>query len=260
LNEIVLALIRDRRGEGRDHVDLLSILLQARDDETSAVMTDDQLRSEALTFFIAGHETTATALTWTLYLLASHPAIRQKVREEAIAVLGDRLPTIGDVPRLHLTRMVLEESMRLYPPVWAVARQPVSDDKMDGYRIPARSTVVVCSFVTHRHPAFWEQPDVFDPGRFAPERVAERPKGAYFPFLGGPHQCIGNEFAMLEMRLLVAMVLREFDLELLPGQVIRPVGSLSLRPSGPVRMILRRVGCQTNPPQPTGPAERSTFA
>src|SRR5262249_3992123 len=132
------------------------------------------------------------------------------------------------------------------PPIWAVARQAVHDDEMSGYRIPARSTVVLCPFVTHRHPDFWEDPSVFDPDRFTPERVAQRAKGAYFPFLSGPHQCIGNGFAMLEMRLIVAMVLREFDLELLPGQATRPKGSLALRPSGPVRMALQSVNRRTN--------------
>ncbi len=243
LNEIVLALIRERRHEGRDHGDLLSMLLQARDEETGAAMSDEQLRSQVLTFFLAGHETTATALTWTWYFLASHAAIRERVRAEAVAVLADRQPTIADVGHLHLTRMVIEEAMRLCPPIWAVPRQAVHDDEIGGYRIPARSTVALCPFVTHRHPDFWEKPDVFDPDRFAPELVAQRPKGAYFPFLSGPHQCIGNEFALLEMRLIVAMVLREFDLELLPGQTIQPMGSLVLRPSGPVRLALHRVAC-----------------
>jgi cytochrome P450 len=242
LNEIVLAMIRDRRREGRDHGDLLSILMQARDEETNATMSDDELRSAVLTFFLAGHETTATALTWTWFFLASRPSIRQRVREEAVAVLGDRRPTFADASNLHHARMVIEEAMRLCPPIWAVPRQAVQDDEIGGYRIPARSTVCLCPFVTHRHPDFWENPTEFDPDRFTPERCAQRPKGVYFPFLSGPHQCIGNEFAMLEMRLIVAMVLREFDLELLPGQVIEPKGSLTIRPSSPVRVSVQTVG------------------
>ncbi len=247
LNEIVLEIIRQRRREGwdntgvRDHGDLLSMLMQARDEETGETMSDDQVRSEALAFFLAGHETTATALTWTWYLLASHAAIRERVRAEAAGVLGDRSPTFPDVASLNVARLALEESMRLYPPIWAVARQAVHDDQIDGYRIPARSNVVLCPFVTHRHPAFWENVDTFDPDRFTPERAAQRPKGTYFPFIFGPHQCIGNEFAMLEMRLIVAMVLREFDLELLAGQDIRPTATLTIRPSGPVRMALKSV-------------------
>jgi cytochrome P450 len=248
LNGVVLTLIRERRREGRDQGDLLSMLMQARDEETGEAMTEDQVCSEALTFLVAGQETTATALTWTWFLLGSHPAVRSRVREEIGRVLGDRLPTSEDVPHLSATRMAIEESMRLCPPVWAVAREAAQEDEIGGYRIPARSTVIVSPFVTHRHPAFWERPEEFDPNRFMPERVAQRPKGAYFPFLGGPHQCIGNEFAMLEMCLVVAMVLQRFDVELLPDQAIRPKAALTLRPSAPVRVTLKR----GSPNHPTG--------
>jgi cytochrome P450 len=240
LNGVVLALIRERQGEGRDYVDLLSMLIEARDDETGEAMTEDQVRSEALTFLVAGHETTSTALTWTWFLLGSHPAIRRSVREELARVIGGRLPTIEEVSHLIITRRVIEESMRLYPPVWALAREAAQEDEIGGYSIPARSTVIVSPFVTHRHPDFWEQPEVFDPDRFTPERVAQRPKGSYFPFLGGPHQCIGNEFAMLEMCLVVAMVLQRFDVKLLPGHEIRPKAALTLRPSARVQVALER--------------------
>ncbi|MBO0699024.1 MAG: cytochrome P450, partial [Zavarzinella sp.] len=242
LNGIVLDLVRDRRRDGRDHGDLLSMLMRARDEETGATMSDEQLRSESLTFLMAGHETTATALTWTWFCLGSRPDLRERLRAEAARALGDRAPTLADVAILPLTRQVIEEAMRLYPPIWAVPRQAASDDEIGGFRIPAGSTVLLCPFVTHRHPAVWERPDEFDPERFTPERSAQRPKGAYFPFLGGAHQCIGNEFAMLEMRLVVAMVLREFDVELVPGLTVRPRGSIALRPSGPVLIALRRVG------------------
>ena len=254
LNGVVLALIRERRREDRDHGDLLSMLMQARDEETGEAMTEDQARSEALTFLVAGHETTSTALTWTWFLLGSHPSIRRRVREEVGSVLGDRLPSIEDVPRLNLVRMAIEESMRLCPPVWALGREAAQEDEIGGYRIPARSTVIVSPFVTHRHPDFWDQPEVFDPDRFTPERVAQRPKGAYFPFLGGPHQCIGNEFAMLEMCLIVAMVLQRFDVELLPDQAIRPQAALTLRPSAPVQVALNR-GSPSHAPQQTGAAD-----
>ncbi len=239
LNDIVLDLIRERRQEGRDHGDLLSMLMQARDEESGATMTDEQLRSEALAFFLAGHETTATALTWTWYLLAGHPTIQDQVREEACAVLGDRTPSCAEVACLERCRMVIEEAMRLYPPVWAIPRQAVQDDEIGGYRIPAGSTVGLCPFITHRHPSAWENPEAFDPDRFTPERVAGRAKGAYFPFLSGPHQCIGNEFALLEMRLIVALVLLEFDLTPLPDQVVVPVGSIGLRPRDPLRMAVQ---------------------
>ncbi|HVR35350.1 MAG TPA: cytochrome P450 [Methylomirabilota bacterium] len=239
LNEIVMGFIRERRRAGGDEGDLLSMLIQVRDEETGEQMTDDQIRSEALTFLIAGHETTATALTWTLFLLASNSAIRQRVRDEVESVLGDRPPTMADLPRLGTTRMVIEESMRLYPPIWAITRQATADDHLGGFHIPARSMIVLSPFVTHRHPDFWEEPARFDPDRFNPERAAKRPKCAYFPFLAGPHQCIGNEFAMFEMRLIVALTLRQFDLELMPDQNIQPKASLTLRPNLPVRIKLR---------------------
>ncbi len=241
LNDIVLALVRDRRREGRDHGDLLSMLMQARDEETGEVMTDDQLRGEALTFLLAGHETTATALTWIWYLLASHPAIRRQVRDEVEAVAGDRPPTVAELSQLTTTRMVIEEALRLYPPIWALPRQVVDTDEIGGFAIPAGSTVALCPFITHRHPDFWDRPDRFDPGRFAAERAEARPKGAYFPFLGGPHHCIGSEFALMELRLVVALVLQKFDVELVPGQAVRPTASLTLRPGGPVRLVVRVV-------------------
>jgi cytochrome P450 len=241
VNEIVMAVVKERRQHGGQHGDLLSMLMQARDEETGEAMTDDQLRAEVTAFLFAGHETTAVALTWTWYLLGSHASIRHWVRREVREVVGDRTPGVEDVAQLHSTRMVIEESMRMYPPIWGFPRRVVADDEIGGFRIPGGSTVLLSQFITHRHPNVWPDADVFDPERFTPERAAQRPKGAYFPFLGGPHQCIGNEFAMLEMCLIVAMVLQEFDLELLPDQAIRPLPMVTLRPNGPVRMALHLV-------------------
>jgi cytochrome P450 len=179
-------------------------------------------------------------------LLGTRESIRHRLRREIQEVLGERTPGIEDVPHLNTTRMVIEESMRLYPPIWGLPRRVVADDEIGGFRIPGGSTVLLSQFVTHRHPDVWRDADVFDPDRFTPERSAQRLKCAYFPFLSGPHQCIGNEFAMLEMCLIVAMVLREFDLELLPDQAIRPLPLITLRPNGPVRMTLHRVDRQTH--------------
>lgn len=234
LNQVVTAIIHERRRDQADRGDLLSMLIQARDEETGEQMTDEQLRSEILNFLLAGYETTATALTWTWYLLASHETVRKRVCEEIQTVMGDRLPTAADAAQLHLTRAVIQESLRLYPPVWALPRRAVADDEIGGYRIPAGSTVVLCPYITHRHPAFWDSPEEFDPGRFTPERIAGRAKGAYFPFLGGPHLCIGQEFALLAMQLVVARVLQAFDIGILPGQNIRPTASLGLWPNAPV--------------------------
>ena len=238
LNEKVAEIVRQRLRDESDHGDLLSMFIQARDEETGERMSEAQLRSEVLNFLLAGYETTSTALTWTWYLLGSHAPVRERVRAEVKAVIGNRPPTAADVPLLPLTRAVVQESMRLYPPVWIIPRRVVAEDEVGGFRIPARATVVLCPYVTHRHPAFWESPEVFDPDRFSVEHGAGRPKEAYFPFLSGPHQCIGNEFAMLAMQLVVARVLQAFDVVIEPGQVIKPAPSLGLWPDGPVRLTV----------------------
>lgn len=239
LNGLILNLVRERRQEGVDRGDLLSMLIRARDDENGETMTDDQLRCELLTFLLAGHETTAAALAWTWYLLGSHPQSLGRVIEEVRSLLGDEPPTIETASQLTLTRCVIEEAMRLYPPVCMLPRQAMERDEIGGFEIPARSTVVVSQFVTHRHPEIWERPDEYHPERFLPDEVAKRPRFAYFPFIGGPHQCIGMEFAMLEMRIIVAMVLQHFELSLLPGQNIGMSAALTLRPDRPVHFALR---------------------
>lgn len=231
LKQVVTEIIRQRRDDDSDHGDLLSMLIRARDDETGEKMTDEQLRSEVLNFLLAGYETTATALTWTLHLLASHPAVRQRVREEVQTVVGDRLPTAADAQQLSLTRGVLLEALRLYPPVWIMPRQAVARDEIAGYRIPARSLVMLCPYITHRHPAFWDSPEAFDPDRFSEQRSAERHKGAYFPFLAGPHQCIGNDFAVMEMQLVVARIFQEYDFTSMPGEDVKPIAKLGLWPN-----------------------------
>ena len=239
LNQLVAEMVRERRRDEADRGDLLSMLIQARDEETGEKMTDEQLRSVMVNFLLAGYETTTTALTWTWYLLASHASVRQRVREEVKAVIGDRLPRAADAAQLHLTRAVIQESMRLYPPIWIVPRRVVADDEIGGFRIPARSTVYLCPYITHRHPEFWPAPEVFDPDRFTVDGSADRPKGAYFPFLSGPHQCIGADFALLEMQLVVARLLQEFDVTIVPGQAVKPTASLGLWPSGPVWLAIR---------------------
>lgn len=239
LDRIVFSIIEARRASQRDAGDLLSMLLLARDDETGEQMDDRQLRDQVLTFFIAGHETTAVALTWTWFLLASHPQCMQQVTREVGEVLGPRRPHPEDLLRLNYTRMAIEESMRLYPPVHTLVRTPTEDDEIDGFRIPAGSNVIVSQYVTHRHPDFWDRPDEFNPSRFEPQQAAERPKYAYFPFIGGPHQCIGAEFAMLEACLIVGMLLQKFELELMPGQDIQCQASLALLPRNPIRFVLR---------------------
>jgi cytochrome P450 len=235
----VLDLVRERRGEATDRGDLLSMLLRAHDDETGEAMTDAQLTSELLAFFMAGHETTATALTWTWYLLGRHPEEMRRVRDEVAAVLGDERPSLESLGRLTITRCAIEEAMRLYPPIAVMPRQAVERDEIAGHEIPAGSTVALSQFVTHRHPDVWERPDKYEPDRFLSERSAARPRFAFFPFLGGPHQCIGMDFALVEMAVVVAMVLQQFDLELVPGPEVEPKLSLALYPGRPIHATLK---------------------
>jgi cytochrome P450 len=217
------------------------MLLRARDAETGESMSDQHLRDELVTFIGAGHETTATALAWTWYLLSKYPMVDRQLRAEVSAVLGQRRPTVEDLVKLQYTRMVIEEAMRLYPPVWALTRTAAEDDEFGGYHIPAKSVVILSQYVTHRHPEFWENPEGFDPERFAPERYADRPRYAYFPFAGGPHQCIGVDFAMMEAQFVVAMVAQRFRLHLVSGYEVEPDPIFTLRPRPGVLVTLHPV-------------------
>jgi cytochrome P450 len=229
---------RRRRPEASWPDDLLSTLLRERDEETGHGMTDEELRNEAITLLLAGHETTANALAWTLYLLARHPEALERLRQEALAALGDRPPTPGDLHALPFAERVLRESMRLYPPIWAMERRAVADDELAGYRIPAGSTVVVSPWVTHRHPDFWDDPERFDPDRFTPERAAGRPTLAYIPFGGGPRFCVGGHFAMVEALVITVMVARSWRLRLEPAPPVVPRPGITLRPLHGVWMRL----------------------
>ena len=216
--------------------DLLGMLLAARDPETGEGLSDDDLRDEVLTMLLAGHETTANALAWTLILLSQHPDIARKVRAEVAALVPDGAPIGADVAmRLEYTGQVISEAMRLYPPAWILARRAVKDDTIDGVTIPAGSYVFVCPYILHRHPDFWPNPEGFDPDRFQPGRP-NPPAGAYLPFGGGQRKCIGSHFAVLEARVVLATLLRRLDLSLLPGSHIHPHASVTLRPEGAVRM------------------------
>jgi cytochrome P450 len=238
LDAITYRVIEEhRRGETKSD-DLLSMLLEARDEETGEGLSNTQLRDEVGTFLAAGHETTAMTLAWTWYMLSKHPAIEHKLHAELAEVLGGRLPTAADIPQLTYTRMIIQEVMRLYPAAWAMTRVIKNNDKINGYPIKAGTIMVLSPYVTHRHPAFWENPEGFDPERFTPERIAERPRYAYFPFGGGPRQCIGNEFALMEAQLIVAMVAQRYRLHLIPGQKVEPDPIFTLRPSTAVHFAL----------------------
>jgi cytochrome P450 len=229
LNRIIYRFIDERRASGTDNGDLLSMLLAARDDDGSR-MTNRQLRDESITIFLAGHETTANALSWTWMLLAQNPQVEAKLHEELDRVLGGRAPTVDDLPNLRYTGHVVTESMRLYPPAWGMARIAIEDTEIAGYPIPKGSGVSLAQWVVHRDPRWFEAPLEFRPERWEGDLLKRIPRFAYFPFGGGPRQCIGNNFAVMEATLLLATLAQEFRISLMPGREIIPAASITLRP------------------------------
>ena len=240
LDRVVWKIIEARRRDTQDRGDLLGMLISARDAETNEAMDDQQLRDEAVTFLVAGHETTAVALSWAWHLLSVNPSAERRLHQEVADVLGHRPPSLRDLSDLHYTRMVLEESMRLYPPVWATTRQAYHADEIEGFQVPAATVVTVSPYVTHRNPAFWDDPERFDPERFSAERSAGRPDYAYYPFGGGPRGCVGRQFALMEGQLVLAMVAQRFRLQAVPSHPIEPDPILTLRPRYGVLMTLQR--------------------
>ena len=238
LYEVVDELIAHRQRAGADGEDLLSRLLLARDPDTGEAMDLQQVRDEALIFLLAGHETTSTALTFTLHLLGRHPSEQQLVLDELDTVLDGRPPTLDDAPALERTAMAIKEAMRLYPPAYALGRLSVTENEVGGYSIPAGAYVVVSQFATHRHPQFWDDAEAFDPARFTPEREGARHSHAYFPFGGGPRACIGSHFAMLEATMVVALLLQRFRISSDQEDVPLDTEGITLRPKGAVPIQL----------------------
>jgi len=239
-NKVDKLLTERGRAPEAEPKDLLARLISARDTETGGGMTAKEVRDQVVTIFMAGHETTAQALSWTFYLLSQHPDVEGKLHDELAAVLPGRTPHYEDLADLRYTRMVIEESMRLFPPAHIMGRQPISDDEVLGHRIPAGSTVLIVPWLLHRKPALWENPDCFDPERFAPERVARRPRFAYIPFGAGPRICIGAAFAMAEAMVILAIIAQRYRLRLKPGFLVEPQGLITLRPRYGLRMTLER--------------------
>ena len=228
------------REPNREPKDLLGRLVAARDSETGGGMTAKEVRDQVVTIFMAGHETTAQALSWTWYLLSLHPAAEAKLHDELSAVLGGRTPRYEDLTNLRYTRMVIEESMRLYPPAHTMAREPIATDHILGHRIPDGALVLIVPWLLHRKPSLWEHPDRFDPERFSPERVLARPRYAYIPFGAGQRICIGAAFAMTEAMLILAMIAQCYRLHLKPGHLVEPQGLITLRPRYGLRVTLER--------------------
>lgn len=239
LDEVVYGIIAQHRAANHDSGDLLSMLMSARDEDGSR-MSDKQLRDEVLTFLLAGHETTALALTWTWYLLAQHPEVEQKLHEELEGVLDDQAPEYSHLAQMPYTERVIKESMRLYPPAWSLARTVISDFELRGYKIPAGANVVMSQWIMHRHPAYFPEPEEFNPDRWLTEQAQKLPRFAYFPFGGGPRQCIGSAFAMMEATLLLVSIAQGFRLQMAPEHQVVPVPGFTLRPKYGMRMKLER--------------------
>jgi len=241
LRDHIQHFIDERRNKPTERNDFLSILLQARD-EDGKPMSDEQLMAECLTLFGAGHETTATALSWTWYLLCQHPEIYQRVQEEVDSVLQGRTPTYDDLSRLPYCLQVFKEAMRLYPPAYLLSRRALCEVEIDGYLIPKDRVVLYAPYTLHRREEYFPEPEKFDPERFTPEREKQLPRYAYLPFGAGPRVCIGMYFAMMEGHLLLATIAQRVSFSLAPDQTIEPdpIHHLTLRPEGEVKVLVKR--------------------
>jgi cytochrome P450 len=241
IEKILYRIIGERRASGRDAGDLLSMLLSAQDEDGSR-MTDRQLRDEAITLFLAGHETTASTLSWTWWLLAQNPAVEAKLHAELDVVLGDRAPSLDDLPRLAYTGHVITESLRLYPAAWGMARLAVEDHEIAGYSVRKGMGVAMAQWVVHRDPRWYDAPEEFRPERWEGDLMKRLSRFAYFPFGGGPRQCIGNAFALMEATLILATIARKFRLRLVANHPVAPLASITLRPRHGVRVTLESRG------------------
>jgi|HubBroStandDraft_1064217.scaffolds.fasta_scaffold46344_3 cytochrome P450 len=237
IEKVLYRIIAEKRASGRDAGDLLSMLLAAQDEDGSR-MTDKQLRDEAITLFLAGHETTANTLSWTWWLLAQNPAVEAKLHGELRAVLGGRTPSLDDLPKLVYTNHIITESMRLYPPAWGTARTAIEDHEIAGYSVPKGSGVSFAQWTVHRDPRWYDAPEEFRPERWEGDLLKRIPRFAYFPFGGGPRQCIGNSFALMEAALVLATIAQQYRFRLVEEHPVVPLASITLRPRHGIRAVL----------------------
>ena len=238
LDQRVYDIINQHREHG-DMNDLVSLLLAATDEQTGRAMDQRQLRNEIIALLIAGHETTANALTWLWYLLGQHQDVAANLHDEVDSVLAGRLPTAEDLDRLPQTTMAVLEAMRIYTPIWSMIRNVVADDEIDGYKIPARSRIVISPYVTHRHPEFWSDPERFDPSRFERDQFQSRHHYAYIPFGGGPRICIGQNFAKAEAVVIAAMVMQAYHVSLVPNHPVSMQPGITLRAQHGVKVTIK---------------------
>jgi len=236
LNKLILSIIEKRRNSNKTHNDLLGMLMDVYDEETGEKMNDKQLLDECLTLFIAGNETSAMALTWAVWLLLQNPNAKQKIREEVNQVVGNERIGLEHVPQLSYTLAVINESMRMFPPAWLMGRETLAPDVINGYKVPAKRNVLISIYNIHYHKNYWDEPELFKPERFNKENMKAKPKYAFMPFGGGPRLCIGNNFALMEMQVILASLVRAFDfetetksIEMEPLITLRPKGGLSIK-------------------------------
>jgi len=243
-DETLYEMIDERLNSENPPVDLLTMLVQAKDEETGKGMTNKQLRDEAITMYAAGHETSANALNWILYRLSKEPEVVAKMRKEIKQVLGNRTPTFQDLMQLQYIRQVIEEGMRLYPPAYSVGREAAKEDEILGCKIPKGSILLISMYALHRDPTFYPDPEKFIPERFAPEEVKKRPRLSYMPFGAGPRMCIGNHFAMMELQLILTLLIRRFDFILDESHPVEKQALITMKPKNGIWMWLKN--CQKN--------------
>ena len=240
LDKIVYGMIASRRLDGVGDNDILDRLINARDEDTGEGMNETQMRDEVVTLMLAGHETSANALAWTLYLLATHPDVEAQLTDALATTLNGAPATAADLTRIPYLKQVVQESMRLYPPVWAYARRSEQEEEFDGYRMPANAYVGVVPYALHRHPEFWPEPERFDPERFQPNRSESRHSYCYLPFAAGPRTCIGAGMAMLETQLVLAQVVQRFQIHVVPDHPIETIAKVTLKPRYGMPVTLSR--------------------
>lgn len=239
MDKHIYRIIEQRRSSKEDPEDLLSMMMQMRDEDNGGQMSDKQLRDEIATLIFAGHETSANTLAWTWMLLAQYPEAQTKLQQEVKEVLGDRSPTVADIPALPYTNMVIKESMRLYPVVWNMVSETSRDCEIGGYYVPAGCTIISSQWVMQRSQRYFKQAEVFDPERWTGDLEKQLPRGVYVPFGDGPRTCIGKNFALMESCLILATITQKFEMTLVPDQSLIPQATITLQPKNGIQVLLK---------------------